>query len=336
LKQFIINPVQDADNTPSFTEIETPTPEPHGHDLLVRIQAVSVNPVDTKVYANKSKQPGEHCLGWDAAGVVEAVGEKVTHYSVGDKVYYAGDVTRPGSNASHQLVDERIVGHWPENLSAEQAAALPLTSITAYEALFDRMKVNPEKEAGKTLLIIGAAGGVGSIAIQLAREIADLNVIATTSRDETIQWCREMGANSVVNHRNSLVDEFKHHDLPSPDYILCLNDADVYFDVMAELIAPQGCICAVVDTKQPHDLSKLKSKSAAFVWEFMFTRAMYQTNDMAAQGELLNEVSRLVEQGTIRTTLNARLGEMSTDTLKQAHELLLSGASIGKLCLKGI
>ncbi len=317
-----------------FIEFEQQTPVPEGHDLLVKIQAISVNPVDYKVrQGTKEPQNPGRILGWDAAGIVEAVGEKVSLFKPGDRVFYAGDITRSGSNASHQLVDERIVGHMPETLDFAAAAALPLTSITAWESLFDRLKINPEADGDKQALIIGGAGGVGSIAIQLAKQVANLHVIATASREESRQWCLSLGADDVINHYKNMAEQFDQRGLSAPDYILCFNNTDAHFESMTELIAPQGMICSIVGTTQDHDLSKLKSKSAGFVWELMFTRPMYKTADMIEQHELLNAIARLVDSGTIRTTLKEIFGPLNAENIMAAHRQLETGSTIGKIVL---
>jgi len=338
LQAVIYTPCKSLDDPDAFTLIEQATPTPSGHDLLISIDAVSVNPVDTKIRMAASSDDVPKVLGWDAVGRVEAVGDAVELFKPGDRVFYAGDISRPGSNASHQLVDERIVGRCPASLSAEQAAAMPLTSITAWEALFHRLKIQPG-EAGKRILIIGAAGGVGSIAIQLAKVIAKLEVIATASRDETVQWCQSMGADHVINHHQDLAEQLKEGGIAAPDYIFCLNDTDYYFPVMAELIAPQGMICGIVGGNKSHDLNGLKSKSAGFVWEFMFTRSMFQTQDMVRQHELLNQVAGLLDSGQIKSTLNAQPsqipGKMGVETIRQSHRILESGRSIGKIVLSG-
>ena len=326
--------IQSQNNPDTFIEFMVPTPAPMGNDLLVKIEAVSVNPVDYKVRQKTiEEQWTPRVLGWDAAGVVEAIGEEVTLFNVGDKVFYAGDITRCGSNATHQLIDERITGRMPESIGFPEAAALPLTSITAWEALFERLKINPETDAGKCILIIGGAGGVGSIATQLAKKVAKLKVIATASRTETRQWCESLGADEVVNHRDDMVSQFKQRNLPVPDYILCLNSTDQHFPAMVELIAPQGMICSIVETSQQHDLDKLKMKSAGFVWEFMFTRPMFQTADMIKQHELLNNIANLIDTGSLTTTLKTHLGSITPESIRNAHNLLESGKSIGKIVL---
>lgn len=318
----------------SFVEFEQQTPKPIGHDLLVKIEAVSVNPVDYKVRQGiEDSQNSPRILGWDASGVVESVGKKVSRFKQGDRVFYAGDITRNGSNASHQLVDEHIVGRMPESLDFAAAAALPLTSITAWEALFDRLKVDPEIDRDKQILIIGGAGGVGSIAIQLAKRVANLRVIATASREESLKWCLSLGADEVINHHENMMGQFEQKSLAAPDYILCLNCTDNHFESMSDLIAPQGMICSIVETTQSHDLDKLKSKSAGFVWEFMFTRSMYKTTDRVKQHELLNSIADLIDSGKIKTTLNKVYGQMSVENIMAAHDQLEAGSSIGKIVL---
>lgn len=319
--------------TGRFVEKEQQMPIAAGHDLLVRIEAISVNPVDCKVRQGISAENGFRILGWDAAGVVEAVGEKVLLFKPGDRVFYAGDITRSGSNAEHQLVDERIVGLMPESLNFSEAAALPLTSITAWEALFERLNINSKDDCGKHILIIGGAGGVGSIAIQLAKSIASLTVTATASREESRQWCLSMGADTVINHHEGILEQFERLKLTAPDYIFCLNNTDSYFDIMAELIAPQGLICSIVETRESHNLDKLKSKSAGFVWEFMFTRSMFKTADRIKQHEILNEIARLADLGTIKTTLNKTYRQISVENMNAAHKLLEAGSNIGKTVL---
>jgi len=324
-------------DTSSLVDLELPRPTPSGSDLLVRVEAISVNPVDTKVrQSRKPEETAPRVLGWDAAGVVEAIGPDVTAFEVGDEVYYAGDITRPGSNAEFQLVDARIVGLKPTALSFSEAAALPLTTITAWEALFDRLGVDRHNKAhrNRTLLIIGGAGGVGSIAIQLAK-MADLTVIATASRPETSEWVSNLGADHVVNHRDPLPPQLVALGFPQVDYIANFSNTDEYWAVMAELIRPQGHIVSIVENSHPLDLNLLKSKSAAFSWEFMFTRAMYQTPDMAAQGELLNEAAAYFESGELRTTLTDTLSPINAENIRLAHAQLASGRTIGKLALFG-
>jgi zinc-binding alcohol dehydrogenase family protein len=277
-------------------------------------------------------------LGWDAAGVVEAVGADVTGFKVGDQVFYAGDITRPGSNSEFQLIDERIVGHAPASLALEEAAALPLTAITAWEALFERLRVPRKAVAGAgakaaSILIIGG-GGVGSIAIQLATKLAGLQVIATASRPESEQWVRELGAQQVINHFGDIPAQLKAIGHDSVDYVLILNDTDKHFPAAAAAVAPQGTIATIVENSAALDVSLLKAKSAGFVWEFMFTRSMFQTPDMAEQGKLLNEVAHLIDQGVIKTTVSKVLSPINAANLRQAHADLEGGRVIGKIVLK--
>ncbi len=322
------------ENKDSLQDIECPKPEARNHDLLVKVHAISVNPVDTKIRAPKDQvEASPRILGWDAAGEVVAVGQQVEHYAVGDQVYYAGDITRAGSNSEFQLVDERIVGKKPASLSFAEAAALPLTSITAWEALFERLQISAQgDDAGKSILIIGGAGGVGSIAIQLAKKLAKLKVIATASRPESQQWCLDRGADNVINHHQSIDDELAVIELPLVDYILCLNNTDQHWSVMSKVIKPQGRICSIVDTSSV-DLSLLKSKSVTFVWEFMFTRAMYKTADMIEQQRLLNKVSDFVNEGELVTTANTLLQPINAENLRKAHAIIEKGNSIGKLVI---
>lgn len=320
----------------SFIEFETEKPIPGGHELLVKIKAIAVNPVDFKIRQNAAKdtvleQP--KIIGWDAAGVVEAVGENVTLFKVGDEVYYAGDITKSGCNAEFQVIDERIVGKKPKSLNEEAAAAIPLTALTAWEILFDRIRISAEKDKGKTLLIIGGAGGVGSIAIQLAKKIANLKVIATASRPQTIEWCKQMGADVVVNHKN-LLDEVRNAGFQFVDFIVDFVDSNSYWDVMAELIKPQGHIASITGSATPVALNKLKTKSASFSWEFMYTRSTFQTEDMIEQHHILNKVADLLDEGILVNTLTQTLHGLSAESLKQAHQQLESGTTIGKLAIK--
>lgn len=325
------------DDPQSLVDVEIATPVPEGHDLLVKVAAISVNPVDAKVRAPKDKvEPATRVLGWDAAGTVAAVGPDVTLFKVGDPVFYAGSITRPGANSEFHLVDERIVGHKPALLDFAQAAALPLTAITAWEALFDRLGVSPQGEhAGRSVLVIGGAGGVGSIGIQLAKTLAGLTVIPTASRPESAAWCRELGADHTIDHHGDMPAQLRQLGFAEVDYILCFNDTDRHFAAMATAIAPQGKICSIVENSGPLAVGDLKSKSATFVWEFMFTRSMFGTPDMIEQYRLLNEVARLIDAGRLRTTLGENLGRIDAANLRRAHAMLESGRTIGKLVLEG-
>lgn len=325
------------DNPESLVDVDLPKPQPAGQDLLVRVKAIAVNPVDTKVRAPKDTvEPTPRVLGWDAAGVVEEVGPDVTLFQPGDKVFYAGDITRPGTNSEWHLIDERLVGPMPSTLSFEEAAALPLTAITAWEGLFDRLAVPapPHAMPRQSVLIIGGAGGVGSIAVQLASKVAGLYVIATASRPESEQWVRELGAHEVINHFGDMPAQLKALGHTYVDYVFILNATDKHFAAAAEVIAPQGMICSIVENKEAFDVGLLKSKSAGFVWEFMFTRSMFKTDDMIEQHYLLSEISRLVDAGIIRTTVDKVLTPINAANLRKAHAMLEAGHTIGKVVLK--
>lgn len=308
----------------TFADIELPKPSPSGRDLLVKVEAVSVNPVDYK--QRKIDSPKPRVLGWDAAGTVEAAGKDATLFKPGDAVYYAGDVTRPGCNSEFHLVDERIVGRKPKRLDFAQAAAIPLTAITAWEAFFDRMKVQRDR----SILIIGGAGGVGSIGIQLAK-IAGLRVIATASRPESVAWVRDLGADEVVDHTKGLASQVKQ----PVDYIACFNDLDQHWAAIGELIAPQGAIVAIVGNRNPLPMDAVRAKSATLCWELMFTRPRFQTADMIEQHRLLNQVADWLEAGKLRGTLRETLSPINAANLRAAHAKLESGTMIGKLVLKG-
>ncbi|HEY0329232.1 MAG TPA: zinc-binding alcohol dehydrogenase family protein [Rhodopseudomonas sp.] len=324
------------DHTESLLDVEIPTPTPSGRDLRVAVRAVSVNPVDTKVRKRAAPPAGEpKILGYDAAGIVDAVGPEVTLFKPGDEVWYAGSVVRPGTNSEFHLVDERIVGHKPKSLSFAQAAALPLTSITAWELLFDRLGVAPGKSFDpRTLLIVGGAGGVGSILIQLARRLTGLTVVATASRPQTQKWCLELGAHDVVDHSKPLKPQIDALKAPPVSLIASLTGTEQHFPALIEILAPQGKI-ALIDDPATLDALPLKAKSASLHWEAMFARSTYQTTDMIAQHHLLNDVANLIDNGVLRTTLQRSLGTINAANLKKAHALIESGKSVGKVVLEG-
>lgn len=320
----------------ALIDVERPRPEPQGRDLLVEIKAVSVNPVDTKVRRNMPPAPGAmKVLGWDAAGTVVAAGPQATLFKPGDAVFYAGAIDRDGTNAEFHLVDERIVGPKPASLDFAQAAALPLTSITAWEAMFDRLDVRrPVPGAANAILIVGGAGGVGSIAIQLARQLTDLPVIATASREETQAWCRDLGAHHVIDHRKPLAGQVEALGIGAPAFVFSTNDTGAHLPEIAALIAPQGRV-ALIDDPAGLDVMVLKRKSVSLHWEFMFTRPVFGTADIDAQHALLSELSRLVDAGTVRTTLAETFGTINAANLTRAHALLESGRAKGKIVLAG-
>lgn len=320
----------------ALIDLDLPQPEPGPRDLLVKVEAISVNPIDTKVRRRAEPEAGgAKVLGWDAAGTVVAIGAEVSEFAVGDAVFYAGDLGRPGTNAEYHCVDARIVGRKPASLDWAQAAALPLTAITAWEALFDRLDTGkPVPGAAHALLIVGGAGGVGSIAIQLARQLTGLTVIATASRPETAQWCRDLGAHHVVDHGKPLAAEVAALGIGAPGLVFSITNTDTHLAEIAELIAPQGRV-ALIDDPQSLDVSILKRKSLSLHWELMFTRSMFATADIAEQGRLLNEVSRLVDEGRLRTTLGEHYGRIDARNLRRAHALIESGRAKGKIVLEG-
>lgn len=321
----------------ALQDIILPEPVAQGHDLLVEVRAISVNPVDTKIRASVPPAPGERykVVGWDAAGVVRAVGPEVTLFKVGDRVYYAGSIARPGTNSERHLVDERITGHMPTTLDFAQAAALPLTSITAWELLFDRLGVVPGKKPNaKTLLVIGAAGGVGSILLQLARRLTALTLIGTASRPETQAWVKELGAHHVIDHRLPLSTELARIGIPQVDSIISLTHTAEHLPQILEALAPQGQF-ALIDDLPTLDVMPFKRKAASVHWEMMFTRSLFGTADMIAQHHLLNEVANMVDAGLLRTTLAEHFGSINADNLKRAHALVESGTVRGKVVLEG-
>jgi NADPH:quinone reductase len=375
------------DNPQSLIDLDIPQPNcpVSGHDLLVAIKAISVNPVDTKVrrglipLAVQNEENIPCILGWDAAGEVIEAGSDCKLFKKGDAVYYAGSISRPlGTYCEFHLVDERIVGRKPKSLSFEEAAALPLTTITAWEALYDRLSLQQDVVRGKTaatshlttptdvlyisnnkrnehrsyILIIGGAGGVGSIAIQLAKNLVNqssfpfttssssfsgINVVATASRTESVEWCKRMGADFVVDHHKDFKSQINEIiGIDYVDYILCLNDTDGHFESMKQLVAPQGKICSIVQTIGPIDLGGvLLHKSATFVWELMFTRSLFQTADMISQHYLLNIVADLIDNNKIKSTLTNVLSPINAENMRKAHKKLESGTTMGKIVLSG-
>ncbi|MBY5991774.1 zinc-binding alcohol dehydrogenase family protein [Ferrimonas balearica] len=324
----------DADD--ALLDLTLPVPSPGPQDLLVQVEAVSVNPVDTKIRVRVSPAEGQaQVLGWDAVGVVAAVGSEVTGFAPGDRVWYAGDVSRSGSNAQYQCVDARIAAHSPKSLGVAEAAALPLTTLTAYELLFDRLGLNPEQDhSNESLLVIGAAGGVGSILVQLARQLTNIEIIATASRPETQEWVKELGAHHVVNHRENLADQVAQLGAKPVKYVASLNQTDQHLAAIAELMAPQGKL-ALIDDPASFDIMPFKRKSISIHWEFMFTRALFNTDDIQRQQAILAEVAQLVDEGKVSTTVAEHFGTINADNLKRAHALLESQKARGKIVLAG-
>ncbi|MBB3219769.1 zinc-binding alcohol dehydrogenase family protein [Pseudoduganella umbonata] len=323
-------PIEDPE---SLVEMDLPDPEPGPRDLLVRVHAVSVNPVDTKVRRGAAVT-APRVVGWDAAGIVEAVGSDVTAFRPGDAVYYAGSLTRPGSYSELHLVDERIVGRKPASLGFADAAALPLTSLTAWELLFDRLKVPEQGGQGRTLLVIGASGGVGSILTQLAARLTGVTVIGTASRPETADWVRELGAHHVIDHSQPMKAQLQGLGHEYADIVISLTHTDQHYADIVDILAPQGQF-ALIDDPDTLDAMPLKRKSISLHWELMFTRSMYETADMARQREILDRVAALVDSGELRTTVGEHIGKIDAANLRRAHAVIESGKARGKLVLAG-
>jgi NADPH:quinone reductase len=320
----------------AFIDFTTARPSPKGHDILVEVKAISVNPVDVKVRA-RDKPAGDEpkVLGWDAAGIVAETGRDVTLFKKGDAVWYAGSITRPGTNSEYHLVDERIVGAKPKTIGFAEAAALPLTAITAWEMLFDRLDIRkPVPGAANAIVIVGGAGGVGSIAIQLVKQLTDVKVIATASRPDTIAWVKSLGADHVVDHSKPLATEVAALGIGAPAFVFSTNQTGHHFEQIVELIAPQGRF-GLIDDPDPIDIRKLKRKSVSTHWELMFTRSMFATADMIEQHLLLDEVSKLVDAGKIKTTLAENFGTINAANLKRAHAFIETGRAKGKIVLEG-
>jgi zinc-binding alcohol dehydrogenase family protein len=321
------------DNPQALIDINLPMPTPGPRDLLVEVRAVSVNPVDTKVRAGTfTKEP--KILGWDATGIVREVGSGVTLFQPGDEVFYAGSIARTGSYSEFHLVDERIVGSKPRSLSAADAAALPLTSITAWELLFDRLGVVEGSGEGKCLLITGAAGGVGSMLVQLARQLTRLTVIGTASRQETADWVRQLGAHHVIDHSQPLLAQLQALDVPQIDYVASLTHTEQHFAQLIDVLKPQGRL-GVIDDPESLDVMPLKRKSLSLHWELMFTRSLYETPDMINQHHLLNRVSALIDQSVLQTTVGEHFGAINAANMRRAHALVESGKARGKIVLEG-
>jgi zinc-binding alcohol dehydrogenase family protein len=316
---------------------ETEQPVPGAHDLLIEVRAIAVNPVDTKIRGRVKAEPDQpKILGWDATGVVVAVGSAVTLFRPGDRVWYAGDVTRPGCNAQYQCVDERICALAPANLSDAEAAAMPLTTITAWEMLFDRLQLaQGATSADRTLLVVGAGGGVGSMLVQLARCLTSATVLGTASRAESRAWVSTLGAHHVLDHSKSLRQELAATGLTDVTDVAAVNRTDQHYADLCAMLRPQGRLTLIDDPAEPLDIKLMKQKSLSLHWEFMFTRPMFKTADMLAQHQLLSAVSRLIEQGRIRSTLGAHFGSITPENLERAHAAMKSEHTLGKVVLEG-
>ncbi len=313
--------------------IEVPVPSPQAHELLVEIKAVAVNPVDIKVRQRVTPEPGQYkTLGWDATGIVREAGERVTLFKPGDEVWYAGSIARDGCFSEFHLVDERITGLKPKSLSYAESAALPLTGITAWELLFDRLHVQPETSG--TLLIIGAAGGVGSLLTQLAHHMTELTVIGTASRPESRDWVYQMGADHVIDHHQPFLPQLNALGIDAIDNVASLTHTDQHFKEIAECLAPQGKL-ALIDDPQQIDITLLKQKSISLHWEFMYTRPLFNTDDMIKQHQLLNQLASLVDDRIISTTMQHHYGKITAENLETAFQQLEQSHTIGKIVLEG-
>jgi len=329
------------DNEQALQDITLDKPTATGHDILVEVKAISVNPVDYKIRQSRPAPDGKYAvIGWDAAGIVTAVGDEVSLFSVGDKVYYAGDLTRSGSNAEYQLVDERIVGRMPSSLSFAEAAALPLTTITAWEMLFERLQIpvsdssSGESANDVSVLVIGAAGGVGSILTQLLKTRTSATIIGTASRDESVQWLKDLGADHVINHRNPLFDELQQTSINEVDYVISLNNTDEHYEEIIKCLKPQGKL-GLIDDPKSLDAKALKTKCLSLHWEFMFTRSMFHTPDMIEQHRLLTDVANMIDAGEIKTTVAYHLGTITAEHVRSAHQMLENQQVHGKIVLEG-
>ncbi len=319
----------------ALEDIELPVPVPRHHDLLVEIKAVSVNPVDTKIRQSNEPLGEPRVLGFDAAGIVRAIGPEVQNFSVGDEVFYAGVPDRPGTNAEFHLVDDRIVGHKPKSLGFAESAALPLTALTSWEMLFERFRIPRDQPHGGTLLIVGAGGGVGSMAIQLASQLTDMTVIATASRPETADWCRSLGAHHIVNHQHDLGAQILQAGLTPPGHIFCVAHVKRHFHKLVELLAPEGAVGIIESNAGELNVSPLIRKSATLHTEYVFTRGSLHTPTMGIQHRTLEAIAHLVDNGTLKTTMTETYGPINAANLIRAHAALEAGNTMGKIVLEG-
>lgn len=337
MKAIAVYEALPTNNPNCFESVEVETPVPVGRDILVRIDAISINPVDSKERLGVSGRLDEPLiLGWDTCGEVVSVGEDVKNFKPGDMVISAGEITRPGSYAEFQLLDERIVGHKPAGLTCEEAATLPLTTLVAWESLFDRLEISRNDENSPTLLIIGAAGGLGSMAIQFARKFSNCTIIATASRPETKEWCTDLGAHHVIDHSGDLKEQLKAIGFETVPYILNCSNNIPYWEIMSEIISPEGAICLVASTKAKLDLDIYMAKSVRINYELMFTRSLFGTDKMSRQGELLTKLSEMLATGTIRHIMTESFGPMTPESLSKAHSHIEQGRMIGKMALSGM
>lgn len=337
MKAVVVSKALSSNDPECLLDKMVAIPTPKSNDLLVKVEAISVNPADYRQRQQKQDDGESRILGWDVAGLIVAKGDAVPdNFQIGNKVYYAGDLNRAGANSEFHCVDYRLVGHCPPHYTASQASAIPLTALTAWEVLFDRIGLRMRGEnRHKTILIIGGAGGTGSMAIQLAKLVPDLKVIATASRKESQAWCQTIGADEVINHATDIALQLVNLGLATIDVVLIFNDPDSYFPIIAEILSPQGTICCIVPFLSPPNLNLLMRKSATFIWEFMFTRSMFNTHDMYRQGEILDEISQLITEGKIKSIATQDFGVINAENLCLAHQQLESKKTIGKIILTG-
>ena len=324
------------DRDDALVDLNLPIPTPEANDLRVKVSAISVNPVDTKVRKNRIPKTGTpEILGWDAVGIIDSMGSNVNGFLIGDRVYYAGTINRPGTNCEYHLVDYRIAGKAPESLSDEQAAALPLTTVTAWELLFDRLCIRENQGKDQHLLIVGGAGGVGSILIQLAKQLTQLTIIATASRPETKEWCLKLGAHHVIDHSKPFTKQLNSIGINAVEMAISLTHTDQHWNDIVEVMAPQGKLALIDDPIEPIDIKTLKPKSLSLHWELMFTRSVFQTDDMSEQGKILKRVADLIDAGKLTSTVTEVLSPINASNLRKAHQMIESGTSRGKIVLKG-
>ncbi|XP_049869166.1 zinc-type alcohol dehydrogenase-like protein SERP1785 [Pectinophora gossypiella] len=335
MKAVVLQKYLPISDPSSLIDMEVNVPELEDSQVLIEVRAISVNPIDTKIRAPKGEAlNATRILGWDGSGVVALKGSHARTFNVGDEVFFTGDLRKNGSNAEYVAIDEIMVGAKPKNLNFEEAAAMPLTSVTAYEALFDRMLLSA-KDKGKSLLIINSAGGVGAASIQLAKNVG-LYVIGTASRPESEAFSRRMGADLVLNHKEDLYAQLKVSGFSKGvDYIMVNFDPYPYWDLLMKIIKPQGTICLVVDCSRPVDIRLLKDKSVTLVSEMMGTRIRYDTEDKDRHHEILQEISKLLEYKKMKTTLTKVIAPINAANLRDAHRLIEERRMIGKLVLSG-
>lgn len=316
----------------AIVETDVPTPKLRPLDVLVEIKAVATNPVDYKIRSSRSSETDPIILGWDMAGVVKEVGSRVGNFKIGDQVYGSGDITRPGSYAQLLAIDSRIIAQKPTSLSFVEAAALPLTTLTAWEALLEHKDFNLNDSA--KVLIIGGAGGVGSIATQLLKAKTNSMVITTASRPESVAWSRGLGADHVLNHKNDLGDELKKVGISEVDVVFVTTHTDLYLKVIPKILRPFGHM-VMIDEPKKLDIFPFKNKAQSIHWELMFVKSMTGYR-IESQGQILKETAELIDSGKIRTSMNKVLKGLTVANIKAAHTLAENHEAIGKIVIEVI